>query len=90
MICDRSRHWNEPGYLESYLSGGFGPSFAGNESASRWWRRLPLTSSSPGAVNQLSRMNVDLDVRHVLPSIRVPTLVLHRTDDDAPPIGSGR
>jgi class 3 adenylate cyclase len=35
-------------------------------------------------------MNVDLDVRHVLPSIRVPTLVLHRRDDDSPEIESGR
>jgi class 3 adenylate cyclase len=35
-------------------------------------------------------MNVDLDVRPVLPTIRVPTLVLHRTDDDGPVIDSGR
>jgi pimeloyl-ACP methyl ester carboxylesterase len=89
-IRERTRRWNEPGHLERYLSEGFGPSFAGDERASRWWRRLLLTSSSPGAVNQLNRMNVDLDVRPVLSSIRVPTLVLHRTDDDGPPIGSGR
>jgi pimeloyl-ACP methyl ester carboxylesterase/class 3 adenylate cyclase len=89
-IRDRTRRWNEQGYLERYLSEGFGPSFAGDEQASRWWRRLLLTSSSPGAINQLSRMNADLDVRHVLPSIRVPTLVLHRTEDDAPPIETSR
>jgi pimeloyl-ACP methyl ester carboxylesterase len=89
-IRERTRHWNEPGYLESYLSEGFAPSLAGDERASRWWRRVLLTSSSPGAVNQLSRMNVDLDIRHVLPSIRVPTLVLHRRDDDSPQIESGR
>jgi class 3 adenylate cyclase len=35
-------------------------------------------------------MNADLDVRHVLSSIRVPTLVLHRVEDDSPPIDSGR
>ena len=89
-IRERTRRWNEDGFLERYLSEGFGPSFAGDEEAGRWWRRLLLTSSSPGAVNQLSRMNVDLDVRHVLPSIRVPTLVLHRRDDDSPEIESGR
>ena len=89
-IRNRTLTWNEPGYLENSLSEGFGPSFAGDEQARRWWRRLVLTSSSPGAVNQLSKMNVDLDVRHVLPTIRVPTLVLHRTDDDAPPIEEGR
>ena len=35
-------------------------------------------------------MNLELDVRHVLPSIRVPTLALHRRDDDGPVIDSGR
>ncbi|MGE5273179.1 MAG: adenylate/guanylate cyclase domain-containing protein [Verrucomicrobiota bacterium] len=89
-IRERTRRWNEEGCLERYLTEGFGPSFAGDEETSRWWRRLLLTSSSPGALNQLSRMNVDLDVRHVLPSIRVPTLVLHRRDDDSPEIESGR
>ncbi len=41
-------------------------------------------SASPGAVRQLDRMNLDIDVRGVLPSIRVPTLVLHRTEDHVP------
>jgi hypothetical protein len=31
-------------------------------------------------------MNLDMDVRHVLPSMRVPTLVLHRRDDDSPEV----
>ena len=38
-------------------------------------------SASPGAVRQLNQMNLEIDVRAVLPSIRVPTLVLHRTED---------
>jgi len=38
-------------------------------------------SASPGAAAQLLRMNTEIDVRAVLPAIRVPTLVLHRTDD---------
>jgi hypothetical protein len=36
---------------------------------------------SPGAFLQLGRMNAEIDVRPVLPTIRVPTLVLHRTED---------
>jgi pimeloyl-ACP methyl ester carboxylesterase/class 3 adenylate cyclase len=89
-IEERTRNWSQPEYLEEYLTDGFGPSFAGDEDVCRWWRRLLLTSTSPGAVNQLSRMNLDMDVRPVLPSIRVPTLVLHRRDDDSPVIDSGR
>ena len=40
--------------------------------------------ASPGAALALTRMNADIDVRDVLPAIRVPTLVLHRTDDRLP------
>jgi class 3 adenylate cyclase len=35
-------------------------------------------------------MNKDIDVRHVLPSMRVPTLVLHRRDDEGPVVDEGR
>ncbi len=38
-------------------------------------------SSSPGAADALGRMNLEIDVRHVLPAIRVPTLVLNRTGE---------
>jgi len=89
-IEERMRRWGEPEYIEEPLADGFGPSFAGNEEVCRWWRRLLLTSTSLGALNQLTRMNVDMDVRHVLPSIRVPTLVLHRRGDKGPVIDSGR
>ncbi|MEP6976754.1 MAG: adenylate/guanylate cyclase domain-containing protein [Thermoleophilia bacterium] len=37
--------------------------------------------ASPGAVAALGRMNLEIDVRHILRSIRVPTLVLHRLED---------
>jgi DNA-3-methyladenine glycosylase I len=39
---------------------------------------------SPGAYVQLGQMNAEIDVRPVLPMIRVPTLVLHRADDHIP------
>jgi class 3 adenylate cyclase/pimeloyl-ACP methyl ester carboxylesterase len=42
------------------------------------WERL---SASPGAAVALQRMIRDLDVRHLLPAIRVPTLVVYRTAD---------
>jgi class 3 adenylate cyclase len=38
-------------------------------------------SASPGAAVALLRMNTQIDVRDVLPSIQAPTLVLHRSDD---------
>ena len=47
----------------------------------RWWRRRARASASPGAARDLILMNSQTDIRSVLPSIRVPTLVLHRTGD---------
>ena len=38
-------------------------------------------SASPGAAVALLRMNTQIDVRHVLPTLRVPTLILQRVDD---------
>ncbi|HEY3207658.1 MAG TPA: hypothetical protein VGJ58_11960, partial [Gaiellaceae bacterium] len=40
-------------------------------------------SASPGAALALGRMNRESDVRHVLPAIRVPTLVLNRAEEEA-------
>ena len=46
--------------------------------------------ASPGAVEALAAMNRDIDVRHVLPAIRVPTLILHGTEDEIVPIDVAR
>ena len=47
-------------------------------------------SASPGAVAALARMNAHTDVRAVLGSVAVPTLVLHRVDDLVSHIDEGR
>jgi pimeloyl-ACP methyl ester carboxylesterase len=57
------------------------PSVAGDHDILEWWLRFGRLAVSPGAAVALSRMNLDLDVRHVLPVIRVQALVLGRTDD---------
>jgi pimeloyl-ACP methyl ester carboxylesterase len=46
--------------------------------------------SSPGALEALHRMNREIDIRHVLPSVRVPTLILHGTEDRFVPIEVAR
>jgi len=61
---------------------GLAPTVAGDEATRRWWRRWCRISASPGTVSQLSWMNAEIDVRHVLPAVRVPTLVLHRVGDE--------
>ncbi|HEV8603688.1 MAG TPA: adenylate/guanylate cyclase domain-containing protein [Gaiellaceae bacterium] len=47
-------------------------------------------SASPGAAVALMRMNTQIDVREVLPSIQAPTLVLHRKDDLDANVAEGR
>ena len=52
--------------------------------------RLERTAASPGAALSLVRMNADIDVRHLLPSVTVPTLVLHRVGDPMIAVEHGR
>ena len=47
-------------------------------------------SASPGAAAAIMRMNREIDVRHILPAARVPTLVLHRTGDPVIEVGHAR
>jgi class 3 adenylate cyclase len=47
-------------------------------------------SASPGAAVALLRMNTQIDIRSVLPTIRVPTLVIHRSGDHDANVEEGR
>ena len=47
-------------------------------------------SASPGTLDALSRMNREIDIRDVLPAIRVPTLLLHGTEDRIVPMEAAR
>jgi pimeloyl-ACP methyl ester carboxylesterase len=66
------------------------PSMAEDDEFVRWWAMFQRMSISPGAFLDLVRMNMDMDVSAVLPAIRVPTLVIHRSDDRAVNVGEGR
>jgi pimeloyl-ACP methyl ester carboxylesterase len=60
-----------------------------DEEAQQWVDYLRW-SGSPGAVEALALMNKEIDVRHVLPAIRVPTLILHGAQDAIVPIEVAR
>jgi class 3 adenylate cyclase len=61
-----------------------GPSLASDEREREWWGGYERASMSPGALLKLSAANLNLDIRDILGSIRVPTLLLHRTGDIQP------
>jgi pimeloyl-ACP methyl ester carboxylesterase len=52
-----------------------------DEALARWWWARARAAASPGAARDLILMNSKIDIRALLPSIRVPTLVLHRSGD---------
>ncbi len=66
------------------------PSLIHDERFREWWAAYLRMSASPGAAAALIRMNMAIDVRHVLPTIRVPTLIVHRIGDQSFPVGASR
>ena len=68
----------------------FAPSALHDEGYVQWFATLLKLGASPGAEIARRRMNLDLDIRHVLPTIRVPTVVIHRTGDRDANVEEGR
>jgi len=61
-----------------------------NDQEALQWVDYFRSSASPAAVEALARMNKDIDVRHVLPAIRVPTLIVRGSDDTVVPLAAAR
>lgn len=69
-------NWGEPFELDQAA-----PSMAKDEAARSWFGAYLRYSASPGAVRALNDLSFEVDIRGVLPSVQVPTLVLHRSGD---------
>jgi pimeloyl-ACP methyl ester carboxylesterase len=61
--------------------GYFAPSRKDDERLRELFGRLQVQSASPHDAIAFIRMAFEIDVRHVVPSITTPTLIVHRTDD---------
>jgi class 3 adenylate cyclase/pimeloyl-ACP methyl ester carboxylesterase len=59
----------------------FAPSVGEDAALAAWFARLQRLAASPGEARIISKAMVDLDVREALPRIRVPTLVMHRPQE---------
>src|SRR3954447_13813194 len=59
----------------------FAPSLAEDPAAAEFTARLERSAASPAMSQKIFDMFLDVDVRAVLPTIHVPTLVLHRRGD---------
>ena len=79
------RDWGKPVGIEERA-----PSMANDENFRNWWATYLRMGASPGAAVALTKMNAEIDVRQVLPTIRVPTLVIHRSGDMCLKVEEGR
>jgi pimeloyl-ACP methyl ester carboxylesterase len=77
--------WGGPVGLEERA-----PSVVQDPAFREWWSAYLRMGASPGAAVALTRMNAAIDIREVLPSIRVPTLVIHRSGDRCLKVEEGR
>lgn len=66
------------------------PSQSGSPEAVACFAKFERLSSSPGAIRTILSLNRQIDVRAILPTLQVPTLVLHRRTDIQEPIALGR
>jgi len=69
---------------------GYATSQVGNPEVARWWATFTQMSASPGDARDLLQMNLQIDIRDILPAIGVPTLVIHARGDKVAPIEAGR
>jgi class 3 adenylate cyclase/pimeloyl-ACP methyl ester carboxylesterase len=68
----------------------FAPSLAPDREFRAMWARGIARNSSPAAAREVWEMLYEVDVRHALPLVRVPTTVVHFTGDRVCPIEGGR
>jgi pimeloyl-ACP methyl ester carboxylesterase len=79
------KEWGEPLGLEERA-----PSKANDPEFRQWWADYLRMGASPGAAVALTKMNAEIDIRSILPTIKVPTLVIHRSGDRCLKVEEGR
>jgi hypothetical protein len=62
------------------------PSLAANAVVVAQFAKFERLSASPGAVKSFVLLNAEIDVSSIVPTVRVPTLVLHRQKDIVIPV----
>ena len=87
-IVDRwAELWGTPDTLTIPM---MAPSMLGDERYVRYVNRVERASVSPNGLRAIMALNMELDVRPLVQSLQVPTLVVHRQGDVAVPVANGR
>jgi pimeloyl-ACP methyl ester carboxylesterase len=82
-------------YIDSAWGSGeslpmFAPTMKDDLALKQWWGKFERLGGSPGAVKTIMRMNSQIDITDILPTVNVPTLIIHRKDDVAVNVEGGR
>jgi class 3 adenylate cyclase len=85
-IARIDRSWGSGEYMLQY----FAPSFIADDAIRQRLGRVERQSASPAAAIAISRMNGEIDARDILPTIHLPTLIMHRSGDVTCPVEAGR
>jgi pimeloyl-ACP methyl ester carboxylesterase len=83
-ILSGERQWGRPTRIT------YAPSREHDPAIIEWFGRMQRSAASPAAAVAFMRLGSRIDVRHVVPSIRVPTLVLHAPGDPMVPFAQGK
>jgi len=78
MTMRATSSWGEPG---GQLLGSLAPSIGDDSALSSWLARNQRLALSPREARVMADATADLDVRELLPRVRVPTLVMHRPEE---------
>jgi len=81
-LCE---NWGEASNLDAYA-----PSRAHEPELQEWWAKFMRLASSPGGIKAVLEVMRDIDVRHILPTIRTPTLILQRRENRVIRVGAAR
>jgi pimeloyl-ACP methyl ester carboxylesterase/class 3 adenylate cyclase len=85
LLADVSARWGEGALLDI-----FSPSSAGNPEMEEVWGRFQRAGASPAMGRAVIAALFEIDIRDILPTIRVPTLILHRKGDLIAPVAGAR
>jgi class 3 adenylate cyclase len=82
---ERAKYWGTGAMIKTLI-----PDMAENPDAIALFGKFERLSASPGAAKSFALLNALIDVSSILPTVRIPTLVLHRKHDAQVPIELGR
>lgn len=68
----------------------FAPTMKDDLALKEWWGKFERLGGSPGAAKKIMRLNSQIDITDILPTVNVPTLIIHRKDDVTVNVEGGR